>query len=308
MKELRQVFLGVVTALVSGAIILGSLSLALVEGGYQIALAPSATLGTGLPPVIFTPLPGQPTFTMPATLLPTISALFPTSSDCPPPPPGWVEISILPDDTLAYLAQQYGVTLEVLDQVNCLYGASTLIPGTRFYVPNLPPTATNPPPTSEQQPTRTARSCGPPRSWVTYIVRPGDTLYSLGQATGVTVAQLQTANCLGSSIVIRVGQPLYVPFIPIRIPTRTATQRPTATLPPTATRVSPTLPPPASPTPRPSPTSAPTPIPPTPTEIPTEVPTTPPLPPPTEYPTETPPPPVQTEIPSGEPSPAPRIP
>jgi LysM repeat protein len=65
--------------------------------------------------------------------------------------------------------------------------------------PTLPPTLTGAP-----------ASCGPPPTWVIYIVQPGDTLYHLGQVYGIPYADIMRANCL-TSFTIRTGQRLYVP-------------------------------------------------------------------------------------------------
>ena len=121
----------------------------------------------------------------------------------------------------------------------------------------LPPVE---PPTSEP-----GEKCGPPSGWVIYIVRPGDTLYSLSRIYGVSVSQIQAANCLGNGNRIFAGQQLWVPFL-LPLPTATLypTTAPTFTvtpLAPTATPVPPTIAPTetaGSPVPLDTPTSAPT--------------------------------------------------
>lgn len=60
-------------------------------------------------------------------------------------------------------------------------------------------------------PVHTLVSCGRPNTWVVYYVQPGDSLYHLSVIYGVTVADLQRANCLGSSTTLHSGQILYVP-------------------------------------------------------------------------------------------------
>ena len=93
-------------------------------------------------------------------------------------------------------------------------------------------------------------TCGIPHGWVTYTVHAGDTLSSLSQLFRVSVARLQEANCLTTTL-IHSGQSLYVPFLPINtqaLPTATsipssttvsATDTPSAGS-PTATSLSPT--------------------------------------------------------------------
>jgi hypothetical protein len=57
-------------------------------------------------------------------------------------------------------------------------------------------------------------SCAPVTTWPIYTVQVGDTLGAIADATGVTVEQLVSANCLASADVIYVGQQLYVPVLP----------------------------------------------------------------------------------------------
>ena len=72
-------------------------------------------------------------------------------------------------------------------------------------------------------PIHTQVPCGSPNTWVVYIVRPGDSLYRLSQVSGITIAVLQQANCLGTTTTLHTGQLLYVP--------RTVVIAPSATLP-----------------------------------------------------------------------------
>jgi LysM repeat protein len=55
--------------------------------------------------------------------------------------------------------------------------------------------------------------CQQPQNWVAYTVARNDTLSSLGQRTGTSWQQIQSANCLTSTTIFA-GQRLYVPFIP----------------------------------------------------------------------------------------------
>ncbi len=116
--------------------------------------------------------------------------------------------------------------------------------------PSPSETATLTPPILPTQPysTQPQRVCGRPGGWVTYSVQSGDTLYQLSQAFGVTVAQLQSANCIGTTTILHVGRILYVPpwaMIPVQptleqtypiftdIPTDTPAEMPTETPAPT---------------------------------------------------------------------------
>lgn len=283
MNRLLEGFWGVIAgifmALLSAAIILGAFSLALTEGGRQVALLASPTpaaveTGTAIPQVIvFTSPPGEPAFTPSA--LPTAS---PTASVPPPPtscvpPPGWIPVTVSSGDTIESLAQLYGVTAGQLAGANCLLTTS-LIAGTILYAPEPPPNATGTEPAPPPPPTNTPIPCGPPRGWTSYVVRSGDTLFSIGRAYGVSVSQLQFANCLGSSTRILAGQRLAVPNVPTRTSIPSLTPVPTETALPTplpTTEIPPTDPPPPTftPTPLPTPTLAPTE---TPNSTPTEAP------------------------------------
>jgi hypothetical protein len=304
MNGLRQVFLGILAALLSGSIVLGGLALSFVEGGTPVAQAPaSPTLAITLPPPA-TPAPGEPTFTASPTLPPATATIHPTSAACPPRV-GWVSVAIPPDMTLGTLAQIYNIAPQELAEANCTVAVSSMFaPGTFVNLPGplpeatatpIPPTATATPP--PPPPTKTIVACGAPAGWVAYIVQPGDSLFRISVLVGASVAQLQSANCLGNST-IRVGQALYVPFLP-STPTRfiQPTNPPTLAPPPSKTPVPPsnTVPPPTAtqpPTqpPPPTPTRAPT-LPPPPTD------TQPPPPTPTSAPTATQPPPTNTPAP-----------
>lgn len=253
---LGGVLLAVLATALAVLIVSGSLILSFSESGIPISLlpAPSTSPEASLPPgsadptasstAVFSPLSAtvSPTLLPTHTLLPTItptgpSTGTPTSTACPPPP-GWKPITISQGDTLNDLSQEYGTTPDELIEANCLE-KSQLEPGSTLYVP------------AKSEPS--AVPCGPPPGWVyTYVVQPGDTLFSISLRAGVSVGQLKEANCLKSDN-IRVGQKLAVP-VPISPP-------PAPTRTPVRIQPSPTSPPPT-----------PTPLPPTATEAPRRTP------------------------------------
>ena len=261
MKDLRQVILGVLSGLITTTLLFGSLSLALVEGNLRQALAPSATLPgspTTTPPGFtpsptFTLQPGQPSLTPTTSPSPTV-----TSTSACPYPSDWIRITILPGDTLESLAAAYHTTPEILIAANCL-PTTFLVEGNLLYVPPL--TTPEPQPTA----TKTPIPCGPYPGWVIYIIRPGDTLYSLAIHFNTTVWQLMVANCLPNSD-IDAGDPLWVPNLPtptiVTPPSPTPSRTPTVTPSPTSTLL--VLPPTdtptdtATPTPTDTPTGTPT--------------------------------------------------
>jgi LysM repeat protein len=267
--EIGSLLSGVLAALISFVIVLGSFVLALSEGKAKVALVPTATtrtvtVPTQLPSPTNLP-PGTPTLVPTATPTATPTAVYPTATSCPVPS-GWISITIYPGDTLEGLASEYGVSPEVLAKNNCLT-VNSLPYNSTLNVPPMPTLTSSPTslPAPTFTPTVTPVPCGAPAGWVVYIVRPGDTLYSLGRELGVSVSQLQMANCLGSSTKIITGQSLWVPFLPVRTPVPTFTPvlpaTPTSTstfLPPTARPTSTATQPPAPTSPQPSATRTPT--------------------------------------------------
>jgi LysM repeat protein len=282
MRSPHQVMLSILAALVSSSIVLGSLLLSLVEGGYRFAAAPAETvIPTSVlqrprsTPLVINAAPVGPTDTLTlATLTVTVPVFTPTALPPTPvkcnPPAGWTPLVVQPGDTMTGLARRYAIPVKTLADANCIQASFTIREGIILYVPFVLPSPT-------------PISCGPPYGWVIYIVRYGDNLYQISQAVGVTVYELQHANCLGYSTFIRSGQMLYVPFIPMLVPTVTVTSSATPTILPSNTPTSstnstpvptatpiPTSLPPSTPTSKPSPGITPTsPPPPTATPQPT---------------------------------------
>jgi LysM repeat protein len=282
MKNLWRALLGILIGAASLCLILGIFSLSMAEGGLTATRASTqastesptapavASTNTSTPqPIILTP-----TETNPAVLLPTVTGsltptLTPSATPNPlpslttcPSPLGWTTYTVKSGDTFEKVAARYHTSGAILQQANCL-APDGLLPGLVIVVPPLP--------------TQTPVPCGPPNTWVTYLVMPGDTLYHISQLYGVTVGELQRANCMGTSTRLTTGQILYVPPWPpfILSPTPwvyTFTPIPTETqtiVPPSDTPVeSPTDTPVVVPTDTPLPSDTPPP-----TDVPTEIPT-----------------------------------
>jgi membrane protease YdiL (CAAX protease family)/LysM repeat protein len=127
------------------------------------------------------------------------------------------ELLILPATQIAPLQQQTPpLVFFVTPTPNSLAAQATLTP---LIASETVPVATStaaPSPTPVQSPAATS-VCSVPQGWVLYMVRSGDTLYALSLIFRITLAQLQNANCL-TTTVIRPGQSLYVPFV---LPTNT---------------------------------------------------------------------------------------
>ena len=231
MKGIGQLLLGLVSAAGISLLILSAFTLALLEGGTEVA-GPAAlpeVSPTAPPP---STLPAQSGTPRPLADTPTPSVITATQgSSCPPPPDDWVIYTVQPGDTLESIATRAGVTSERVLEVNCL-PFSQLVADMQIYLPFITPTNTAPVLLPTVLPTATVGPCLPPRNWVIYIVRDGDTLFSLGRAFGVTVFQLKVGNCLSSDL-IYAGQRLYVPNVPTITPTEP--RRPTETPEPSST-------------------------------------------------------------------------
>ncbi len=242
-----------------GAVLLGTLSLMIVIGGIALTLAEANLLPVA--PAVTQPTPtvtASPASALEITpaqsssaTLPPSPTFAPTTTNCPSPV-GWQPLFVQPGDTLDSLALTYNVSPDLLAQQNCLIRTASLPPGAVVYVPPAPNTP---------RPTVAPTRCGPPATWIVYVVRPGDTLYRIATAYGITVSQLKLANCLVSDGIVS-GQRLYVPNVPTRTPTVTLTPAATPTVSPTLEPATPTD---IAATPV---DNTPTPVPPTPTDAP----------------------------------------
>jgi LysM repeat protein len=261
MQGLRDFGNALVVALISIGLMIGALSISMVE--FAPAAAPSATSN-----LLPSPAPLTATSTLPPTLIPTLGLESPTPSITPTftttatppsscqPPFGWIfQITVQAGDTLDSIAARYRISKEELRSANCLL-SDNLIPGTKLYVPPAP--------------TSTFAVCIPGAvGWVNnYIVRAGDTLYRIGYNHYTTLDLMKSVNCR-SSDTIYPGDRLWVPNIatrtpfPTGLPGITGTPYPTEPLtetaiPFTATTVPSSTPVPPTSTPVPTDTPLPT--------------------------------------------------
>lgn len=277
MSDIRQGLLGLLFALLTGLVIFGGAVLSLVESNYLEEKSASATYlaawdMSGIKP--YTPVAGGATFTAVPVGRETLT---PTPTFGPVPgckiPEGWVSIMTQFGDTLDDIASRYRISVTELVSANCLASDQLeLTQGIFLFVP-LPTPTQIPSATFRVEVTATTVKqatqyvCGVPYGWVAYRVRSGDTLYSLSRLTGVSVYQIQVANCLGNSTFIVTGQILYLPFIPVfpsstpaptwtsgpqsQTPTILSTPSATATIPFTATSTWTDVPPTETETPGP---------------------------------------------------------
>lgn len=215
MKKQRHFVAGILTAFVSGGLVLGSILVSLAEGNAFLSFASAYTSTPASISQIESTASGLEEVTDAPTLAVTLEySATPEVISCPIPA-GWASMIVQPGDTLEDLAAIYNTTPELLAEKNCLLSFQ-ILPGFTLYVPQVGPT-------------KTPFQCGPPPGWILYTVQKGDNLYRISIAFGTTVWQLQVANCLGNSAYIRVGQRIYVPNVPTLTPLPTGTPIPTAT-------------------------------------------------------------------------------
>ncbi|HET6595372.1 MAG TPA: LysM peptidoglycan-binding domain-containing protein [Anaerolineales bacterium] len=223
MQTVRQLGIGVIIAIVSVILVIGGIFLSLAE-----SFPPSATT-TQVPPTFpesfptptgiletVTSIPTETQTELP-TMTPSLVLGSPTSCT---PPTGWILITTRSGDTVYEVAERYKTTADNLNTANCLTAAELPV-GLALYVPPVP--------------TVTVIPCGPPFGWVrSYIVKRGDTLFSIALAYNTTYPRLQRGNCMGSSTTIYAGQRLWVPNVPTRTPIPGITVLPPTDTPPTS--------------------------------------------------------------------------
>jgi LysM repeat protein len=254
MQSARQFGNALILALVSTGLVLGGLSLSLVE--FSRTAPPAST-----PSLLPSPVPLTATATLPPPVQSATSTSAPSAtSTFPPPvacsiPAGWIGIYVQASDTLESLARQYRISSDQLNAGNCLL-ANNLVPGSVIYVPPVAP--------------NTVAACVPGAvGWVnSYIVQSGDTIFRIAINHYTTASLLKQVNCRTSDQIFG-GDKLWVPNVATRTPTPTLKPfEPTFTLFPTdpltetalpftVTPSPTTTPPPPPPTITPSATTAP---------------------------------------------------
>lgn len=113
-------------------------------------------------------------------------------------------------DTLWTIASRHGVSVEAIVSANGLSNPDALRLGQRLVIPN----------SSTRTPTPAA-----PSSSITYIVQPGDTLWSITAKYRVSVSAIVAANGLSTPDALKLGQRLLIPGVASPV-TRAATPTP----------------------------------------------------------------------------------
>jgi len=176
----------VLAGLLTAAILLGSLWI--LRPWTQAADPPSTKTPTATPTRILT-----------KTLTPT-----PTPSITPTSTPAFFHHTIIQGDTITFIAQQYGVTVEAILAVNDVGDGEYLDVGELLTIPLAPGLAPVAPTATVGGPTPTPL---PP----THVVAEGENLSLIASLYGITVASIAEANDMANPELIRVGQELLIP-------------------------------------------------------------------------------------------------
>lgn len=220
-QGLRGIGNALVVALISVGLMVGALSISLVE------FVPQGT-ATAVVNLISSPIPLTATITLTPTLTPTLGLESPTPTITPTstitvtppasclPPSGWGQIVVQAGDTLDSIAARYRTGKDALRSANCLL-IDSLVAGTVLYAP---PVATTTPIVCAQGLAGWAKS---------YTVKPGDTFFGIGFNYYTSADQLKTVNCR-SSDQIYVGEVLWVPNVVTRTPAPRPTSLPVSTV------------------------------------------------------------------------------
>ncbi len=113
-------------------------------------------------------------------------------------------------DTLTSIAQRMGTTVSQLAAANGLNPNGVLVAGTKLNLSGGGAVSSDPDQDGDND-AGASGSAGVTSSAGSYVVRPGDTLTSIAQRAGTTVAQLAAANGLSPNGVLVAGRALTVP-------------------------------------------------------------------------------------------------
>lgn len=112
--------------------------------------------------------------------------------------------TVRPGDTLWAIAHAHGVSVASLLSANGLSASALIYPGQKLAVTASAPAAPAKAAPAKAAPAKTSSA----KTTATHTVRAGDTLWSIAQKHGTSVASLQNLNGLRASSVIRPGQKL----------------------------------------------------------------------------------------------------
>ncbi|MFZ5615745.1 MAG: peptidoglycan DD-metalloendopeptidase family protein [Pseudomonadota bacterium] len=135
------------------------------------------------------------------------------------------QVTVLPGDTVYAISRRTGASPQSIIALNSLAPPYALSVGQIIRVPAsaVPPSHAS----LEARPMNASAAPSPALREAAHVVRPGDTLYSISRATGISVAILADANRLRPPYELKIGQSLRIPgasgAAPLPAPQREAT-------------------------------------------------------------------------------------
>ncbi len=186
---------------------------------------PLPATNTALPPTN-TAVP--PTNT--AVVVPTATPIVPSSTPLPPSVtpslsefPGRIIHTVRPGDTVGRLAIFYGSTVEAIIAANGIGPDARIFVGQGLIIPirtatpptsaPVQPSATPFVPTAAPTQVLPGTISGPAPGTITYVVQPGDTLYSIALRFRTSITILAQLNRIANPNRLFVGQPILVPVL-----------------------------------------------------------------------------------------------
>ncbi len=194
--------------------------------GDQTPVAPSGNAATPVPPPLETLAPNVTPIIVEPTLFPTPTTVGDTGQPPVAATPGaggsttggatggacGNPYTVQPGEWFYAIARKCGVTPQALLAANPGMNPNVLRPGQTLNIPGGGTTGGGAPPPA--QPTETTGGAQPPASGSCpnpYTVQRGDTLFSIAQKCGTTVAAIQQANGIPAPEYIFPGQQLRIP-------------------------------------------------------------------------------------------------
>jgi murein DD-endopeptidase MepM/ murein hydrolase activator NlpD len=143
-----------------------------------------------------------------------------------PPPPGTGPINlaggapagysagggtvvVAPGETLEVIAMRYGVPVQDIARANGISSPAQVTPGRALVIPQVGPPVAYATAETLPQPVQVA-SVASPAGGVIHVVEPGQTLFSIAKAQGVSMQAIMAANGMTTETV-RIGQRLTIP-------------------------------------------------------------------------------------------------
>ncbi len=206
----RSIFSGHWLGIALGVLIVVGIVLSFNRYQRGEAAAGAQLPGTSTPTATLTRTPtGTPTETATPTSTPTVT----------PSPTATPLIHVIqPGETMLFVAQRYGVPLNVLLSANKITQGDILSVGQQIVIPpSLTDTGQRPPAPGSDRPPQ-----------MVYIIQPGDTVSGIAFDHGTTIDDIVRANPDENLDLIFPGQEIIVP-LSTPTPTSTPTPLPTAT-------------------------------------------------------------------------------